>query len=138
MTDYNKKTYRVDDVSWQASPRSTFKMRDENVTYMDYYQKKYNIRIQDAGQPLLISRSKPRDIRAGMPELVYLIPELCRQTGLTDEMRANFKLMRALDVHTKIGPDMRIQKLLNFNQRLTRCPEVVKVCYLTFFQLSCI
>ncbi|CAH0581309.1 unnamed protein product [Chrysodeixis includens] len=126
MTDYNKKTYRVDDVSWDASPRSTFKMRDEQVSYMDYYYKKYNIRIQDGGQPLLISRSKARDIRAGMPELVYLVPELCRQTGLTDEMRANFKLMKALDVHTKIGPDIRIQKLLNFNQRLNKCPEVVK------------
>lgn len=39
MTDYNKKTYRVDDVSWKDSPLSTFKMRDENVTYMDYYKK---------------------------------------------------------------------------------------------------
>lgn len=39
MTDYNKKTYRVDDVSWDASPRSTFKMRDENVSYIDYYYK---------------------------------------------------------------------------------------------------
>lgn len=93
---------------------------------------KYNIRIQDAGQPLLISRSKARDIRAGMPELVFLVPELCRQTGLTDEMRANFKLMKALDVHTKIGPDIRIQKLLSFNQRLNKCPEVVKVI-ITFF-----
>lgn len=88
---------------------------------------KYKINIQDTAQPLLISRSKPRDIRAGMPELVYLVPELCRQTGLTDEMRSNFKLMKALDAHTKIGPDVRIQKLMAFNQRLTRNPEVVKV-----------
>ncbi|CAB3247796.1 unnamed protein product [Arctia plantaginis] len=126
MTDYNKRTYRVDDVTWDASPLSTFKMRDETITYVEYYSKKYNIRIQDAGQPLLISRSKPRDIRAGMPELVYLVPELCRQTGLSDEMRANFKLMRALDTHTKIGPDKRIQKLMSFNQRFTQNNEVVK------------
>ncbi|XP_022818139.1 piwi-like protein Siwi [Spodoptera litura] len=126
MTVYNKKTYRVDDVSWQVSPKSTFKMRDETITYMDYYKKKYKITIHDTAQPLLISRSKPRDIRAGMPELVYLVPELCRQTGLTDEMRSNFKLMKALDAHTKIGPDVRIQKLMAFNQRLTRNPEVVK------------
>ncbi|XP_030029276.2 piwi-like protein Siwi [Manduca sexta] len=126
MTDYNKRTYRVDDVAWTESPRSTFKMRDETVTYIDYYSKKYNIRIQDAGQPLLVSRSKPREIRAGMPELVYLIPELCRQTGLSDEMRANFKLMRSLDIHTKIGPDKRIQKLLSFNKRFTQTREVVE------------
>lgn len=126
MTDYNKRTYRIDDVSWDASPRSSFKMKEEMVTYMDYYQKKYNIRIQDPGQPLLISRSKAREIRAGMPELVYLVPELCRQTGLSDAMRANFQLMRALDVHTKIGPGMRINKLLTFNRRLTQTPTVVQ------------
>jgi aubergine len=88
---------------------------------------KYKIRIQDPGQPLLISRSKPRDVRAGMPAMVFLVPELCRQTGLSDAMRANFHLMRALDAHTKIGPDMRIKRLLNFNRRLTSTPEVVEV-----------
>ncbi|KAM3966529.1 piwi like RNA-mediated gene silencing protein aubergine [Aphomia sociella] len=126
MTDYNKRTYRVDDVTWEASPRSTFKMKDETISYMDYYYKKYKIKIQDAGQPMLISRSKPREIRAGMPELVYLVPELCRQTGISDSMRANFQLMKALDSHTKIGPQIRIKKLLEFNRRLTRNQEVVK------------
>ncbi|KAF9809749.1 hypothetical protein SFRURICE_000230 [Spodoptera frugiperda] len=87
---------------------------------------KYNLIIRDLQQPLLISRSKPRDIRAGMPELVYLVPELCRQTGLTDEMRNNFKLMKALDNYTKVGPDVRIQKLLHFNKRLTQNREVLK------------
>ncbi|KAJ2950021.1 hypothetical protein O0L34_g11358 [Tuta absoluta] len=126
MTDYNKRTYRVDDVHWETSPRSTFKMKDETVCYMDYYQKKYNIRIQDPNQPLLVYRAKAREIRSGMPELVYLVPELCRQTGLSDEMLANFQLMSALGRHTKIGPDLRIQKLLQFNRRLTQTKEVVQ------------
>ncbi|CAH0406951.1 unnamed protein product [Chilo suppressalis] len=126
MTDYNKRTYRIDDISWNETPQSTFKMKEETVTYMDYYYKKYNIRIQDPRQPLLISRSKPRDIRAGMPELVYLVPELCRQTGISDAMRANFQLMKALDSHTKIGPDVRIKKLLSFNRRFTQTPQVVE------------
>lgn len=39
MTDYNKRTYRVDDVAWNVSPKSTFKMRDENITYIEYYYK---------------------------------------------------------------------------------------------------
>ncbi|XP_063362987.1 piwi-like protein Siwi [Cydia amplana] len=125
MTDYNRRTYRVDDVAWNESPSSTFQMKDQTISYMDYYKTKYNIRINDARQPLLISRSKPREIRAGMPELVYLVPELCRQTGLSDEMRANFQLMKAMAVHTKIGPDTRIQKLLAFNRRFTQNTEVV-------------
>ncbi|XP_041985328.1 piwi-like protein Siwi [Aricia agestis] len=126
MTDYNKKTYRVDDVNWSENPRSTFKTKDGDISYLDYYFKRYNIRIKDATQPLLVSRSKARDIRAGLPELVYLVPELCRQTGLADDMRANFQLMRALDKHTKIGPDVRIRKLLDFNRRFTQNKEVVQ------------
>jgi hypothetical protein len=39
MTDYNKKTYRVDDISWESSPESTFRMKDEDITYLDYYYK---------------------------------------------------------------------------------------------------
>lgn len=39
MTDYNKKTYRVDDVTFDESPKSTFRMKDQNVSYIDYYYK---------------------------------------------------------------------------------------------------
>lgn len=39
MTDYNKKTYSVDDVTWEETPESTFRMKDENISYVDYYKK---------------------------------------------------------------------------------------------------
>lgn len=74
-----------------------------------------------------MSRSKARDIRAGMPELVYLVPELCRQTGLSDEQRANMTLMRAMAGHTKLGPSERIKKLMEFNRKLTTVPLVAQV-----------
>lgn len=83
LTDYNNNTYRVDDVDWQVSPENTFKMKDgSEISYMQYYKQKYNIRIKEIKQPLLVSRSKARDRRAGKPESVYLIPELCRSTGI--------------------------------------------------------
>ncbi|XP_050672859.1 piwi-like protein Siwi [Leptidea sinapis] len=125
MTDYNKKTYKVDDVNWNVNPLSTFKMKDEDISYVDYYYKKYNIRVSDVSQPLLVSRSSARELRAGLPPLVFLVPELCRLTGISDAMRSDFRLMKALDTHTKIGPDARIQKLLQFNRRLTQTPEIV-------------
>ncbi|XP_013136803.1 PREDICTED: protein aubergine-like, partial [Papilio polytes] len=125
LTDYNKRTYRVDDVDWKETPLSTFKTKDGDISYVDYYYKKYNIRINDVRQPMLVSRSKLREMRAGMPELVYLVPELCRMTGLSDAMRANFQLMKSLAVHTKIGPDVRIRKLLEFNKRFIQNKEVV-------------
>lgn len=73
---------------------------------------------------MLISRPKARDIRAGMSELVYLIPELCHMTGLTDDMRNNFNLMRTLANTTRVDPRTRVQRLLNFNNRLRNEPAV--------------
>jgi aubergine-like protein len=46
------------------------------------------------GQPLLVSMPKDRDRRGGIEGPVLLVPELCNMTGLTDEQRANFKLMQ--------------------------------------------
>ena len=57
---------------------------------MDYYKEKYGITIQDQNQPLIITK----DRRTG--KLIVLLPELCDMTGLTDEHRANFNLMRDL------------------------------------------
>lgn len=54
------------------------------------------MKIRDLDQPLLISLTKARERRSGEAEYVYLVPELCRLTGLTDEMRADFHLMRDL------------------------------------------
>nr|CAD7463126.1 unnamed protein product [Timema tahoe] len=119
LTDYNNRTYRIDDVDWDVTPASTFPLKEgATISYKDYYSQKYQINITQPKQPMLVSRSKPRELRAGMSELIYLVPELCRMTGLTDEMRANFHLMRALAEHTRVGPDIRIQKLNNFCNRL--------------------
>jgi aubergine-like protein len=37
-------------------------------------------------------------------------------TGLTDPMRNNFQLMRALADHTRMDPKRRVEQLLNFNK----------------------
>ena len=48
---------------------------------------KYQLNIRYDQQPLLISKAKARNIRAGMSEHIILVPELCRLTGITDDMR---------------------------------------------------
>jgi aubergine-like protein len=127
LTYYNNKTYKIDDVDFNSSPESTFKKADgSEITYRKYYQDKYKVNIRDSRQPMLISRSKPREIRAGMPETVYLVPELCQMTGLTDKQRENFNLMKQLATHTRVGPDGRIAKLLEFSDKIHRKPEVVE------------
>lgn len=38
LTDYNNRTYRVDDVDWNSTPMTTFQRGDTAISYMDYYK----------------------------------------------------------------------------------------------------
>lgn len=93
LTDYNNKTYRVDDIDFNQKPSDTFESKKEpnkRITFIDYYQNRYQVRIRDPNQPMLISKSKEKDLRGGKDQLVALVPELCRATGLSEGMRKNF------------------------------------------------
>jgi aubergine-like protein len=72
------------------SPASTFDKQGTEMSYQDYYKTRYNEGITDPNQPLLINKDRKTGIE------VALIPELCQLTGLTDSMRADFKLMKDL------------------------------------------
>ncbi|KAG5672471.1 hypothetical protein PVAND_002598 [Polypedilum vanderplanki] len=70
------------DTTFHMNPNSTFRLANgKEMTYVDYYMSKYGIKINDRQQFLLVSRARERDIRAGKPEMIYLIPELSRATG---------------------------------------------------------
>jgi aubergine len=128
LTDYTNKTYLIDDLDFSMTPRTTFRSSNgEEITYADYYKNKYQIHIKDENQFLLVSRARERDIRAGHPELIYLIPELSRATGLTDQMRANFKLMQSISAFTRLSPTDRAASLYRFNNRLRETPEAISV-----------
>ncbi|XP_054281623.1 piwi-like protein Siwi isoform X2 [Macrosteles quadrilineatus] len=128
LTGYNNKTYTITDVDWDQGPDTTFDKNGVQVSYMNYYRERYNVQIRNVkNQPLLVSKNRGRDRRAaeltgagagGDPNIVLLIPELCQTTGLTDEMRSNFHLMKAMSSHTRIGPADRIDRLLVMNRRL--------------------
>lgn len=38
LTKYNNKTYRIDEITYDVTPMSTFKMRENDVSYIDYYK----------------------------------------------------------------------------------------------------
>lgn len=38
LTRYNNKTYRIDEITFDVSPQHTFKMRDQDVSYIQYYK----------------------------------------------------------------------------------------------------
>ena len=55
-----------------------------------------------------------QDQRRGMDGPILLIPELCHMTGLTDEMRSDFRVMKDLAVHTRVGPKERVDTMQKF------------------------
>lgn len=123
ITDYNNTTYRVDRVDFDLNPRSTFRKGDQDISYMDYYKTRYGITIRDPKQPLLVSKAKAKQVRGGSPEEFFLVPELCRLTGLTDQMRDNKYLMRDLAKYTRVDPAGRQERLRNFSARMKASPE---------------
>ena len=128
LTEYTNKTYQIDDIDYSMSCNSTFKMANgEESTYVEYYKQKYNIEIKDPRQFMLVSKSRERDIRAGQPEYIYLIPELCRATGMTDRMRQDFRLMQEISAYTRLNPQKRVEALESFNNRLQTTPESMKI-----------
>lgn len=88
MTMYNKKTYRIDDIDFSQNPESLFSLKNgQTISYRQYYYERYQVTIQTSVQPLLVSRPSRRDINRGNTEPIFLIPELCGMTGLSDEQK---------------------------------------------------
>jgi aubergine-like protein len=129
VTRYNQKTYKVDRVDYSMSPETTFEKDGKPVSYAQYYQEKYKENISDSNQPLLINK----DRRTGAE--VALVPELCQLTGLTDSMRADFRLMKDLAqiVHTNADKKvMEIKNLFATFARNSKCVEKQKQWHLKF------
>jgi aubergine-like protein len=85
---------------------------------------KYELKIKDVSQPMLVSMPKQRQRQRGHDIPIYLVPELCRMTGLSEQMRTNFPLMRDLADCTRLVPSQRMERLQHFNRRLKTNSEV--------------
>ncbi|CAL8081471.1 unnamed protein product [Orchesella dallaii] len=125
MTHYNRRTYKIDDIDFTVTPTSAFRHQDGVMTrYIDYYLKRYNIQNIPETQPMLVSIPKKKDVNKGVTGNIYLIPSLCNPTGLTDDMRKNFTLMRKLSNHLHMGPDSRKTKLDEFIGKIKNTQSV--------------
>ncbi|KAG1661158.1 Piwi-like protein Ago3 [Nymphon striatum] len=102
LTRYNNKTYRIDDIDWSKNPTSKFSTRNGDTSFVDYY-------------------------KAEDTELICLIPELCYLTGLTDEMRNDFRIMKDIATHTRISPQQRQNCLNKFRDNIMKNPESKQV-----------
>lgn len=47
LTRYNNKSYKIDEMDFNASPKDTFtNEKGESMTYLDYYRNQYGITIR--------------------------------------------------------------------------------------------
>lgn len=130
LTGFNNKTYRIDDIDFERCPMDTFTMNDgTEVSYVDYYKSQHNKDIRDVKQPMLISVAERRIIgqKEKEPITLYLVPELCCLTGLTDNMRSDFKVMRDIAAHTRVTPNQRLNSFKNFCQNVNTVPEAKEI-----------
>lgn len=91
LTDYNNQTYKITDVDFNTTPSSTFEGKNGPISFVEYYREHWKLKIQDPRQPMLIAQAKERQIRGGQAGIILLVPELCRATGLDENMRKNFQ-----------------------------------------------
>ncbi|XP_026821095.1 piwi-like protein Ago3 isoform X2 [Rhopalosiphum maidis] len=122
ITHYNRKTYRVDDVDFSINPLTTFDQNGVQVSYKDYYKKMYDIEIKNLNQPMIVTKAKKKDVNKKNAtedsDICCLVPELCNLTGLTEAMKSDFKLMKALQNHTLVTPEVRQNAIIDFVNRI--------------------
>ncbi len=108
------------------SPLDTFtedyeEGKEPRVTsYKEYFNRKYGWEIRETNQPVLISLHQKTGNR------LVLIPELCQMTGLSDSMRANFKLMKDMSQVTHSDAKRRIEECRSLIESFEKNDKCVK------------
>lgn len=76
--------------------------------------KRYNIIIKDEQQPLIVVKGNKRSFKKENQKMIFLIPELCCLTGISDNMRQDFSLMKEINSYTHVEPNQRYEQLNKF------------------------
>ena len=121
---YAKKNYVIDDILFDRNPqKQDFTYENKTTTLEEYYNKKYQIKIKNPSQPLLVVKRKDTE---GEDINLYFVPELCYLAGLDDEFIKDREFMKKLADYTKLTPEDRIKKTNEFLKLLVdpqRDPE---------------
>lgn len=126
VTSYNNQIYRIEDIAFDRTPRSTFRdeKQDKEVSFVDYYKTRHDKVIGDPNQPMLIA--VPNNRRRGEREQgdqpqqreLLLVPELCNIAGLTEGQRNDNRLKIDLIKCSQIAPQDRVAHMATFMSKL--------------------
>ncbi|XP_034026965.1 piwi-like protein 2 [Thalassophryne amazonica] len=127
ITRYNNRTYRIDAIEWNKSPKDTFTLMDgTTTTFVDYYNKNYGITIKEMDQPLLMHRPKERSKQGGKQIItgeILLVPELSFMTGIPEKMKKDFKAMKDLTMHINVSGAQHTHSIKQLLSNISSNPE---------------
>uniref|UniRef100_A0A3B5AYK6 Piwi-like protein 2 n=1 Tax=Stegastes partitus TaxID=144197 RepID=A0A3B5AYK6_9TELE len=130
ITRYNNRTYRIDAIEWNKSPKDTFTLMDgTKTTFVEYYCKNYGITIKELSQPLLMHRPKERSKPGGKQIItgeILLVPELSSMTGIPDKMRKDFRAMKDLTMHINVSSEQHTHSIMQLLKNISANPESLK------------
>ncbi|CAK6950431.1 piwi-like protein 2 [Scomber scombrus] len=130
ITRYNNRTYRIDAIEWNKSPKDTFTLMDgTKTTFVDYYSKNYGITIKEMDQPLLMHRPKERSNQIGKQVItgeILLVPELSFMTGIPDKMRKDFRAMKDLTMHINVSGEQHTYSIKQLLKNIATNPDSLK------------
>ncbi|XP_034084284.1 piwi-like protein 2 [Gymnodraco acuticeps] len=130
ITRYNNRTYRIDSIEWDKSPKDTFTLMDgTQTTFVEYYSKNYGITIKEMDQPLLMHRPKERAKPGGKQIItgeILLVPELSFMTGIPDKMRKDFRAMKDLTMHINVSGEQHTHAIKQLLKNISTNPESQK------------
>ncbi|XP_074527387.1 piwi-like protein 2 isoform X2 [Halichoeres trimaculatus] len=130
ITRYNNRTYRIDAIEWNKSPKDTFTLMDgTKTTFVDYYSKNYGINIKEMDQPLLMHRPKERAKPGGKQVItgeILLVPELSFMTGIPEKMRKDFRAMKDLTMHINVSGEQHTHAIKQLLKNISSNPESLK------------
>ncbi|CAI4233150.1 unnamed protein product [Auanema sp. JU1783] len=112
VTYYNNRMKRISTIEWDLNPTTRFVMADgQSLSLVDYYEQQYGRKITDMSQPIITCETKMQP-NCNEKQKIFLVPELCQPTGITDEMLKDRRIMRALAVHMRLDPSARVKLAL--------------------------
>ncbi|XP_068559469.1 piwi-like protein 2 [Cebidichthys violaceus] len=130
ITRYNNRTYRIDAIEWNKSPKDTFTLMDgTTTTFVEYYSKNYGITIKEVDQPLLMHRPKERSKPGGKQIItgeILLVPELSFMTGIPEKMRKDFRSMKDLKMHINVSGEQYTHSIKQLLKNISTNPESTK------------
>lgn len=136
ITRYNNKTYKLDEIDFDLNPFETFTKNNtgEVVSYVEYYKSTYGLDITDTKQPLLMHMA----LRPGSKEplKVVLIPELCYITGLNEQLRSNFQVMKDISDISRQMPKVRVNSIEKLLESIRTSPMAMDMLALWGIQLG--